>query len=170
MRVLVTVASRHGATADIGERVAAVLEEVGLDVDRIAPEDVMRLDDYGAVVLGSAVYAGRWLGRANDFVDRFADELVDMPVWVFSSGPLGDPPEPLGPPPGAEAAIERIHPRSHEVFAGAIDRDDLNLAERAVVKVVKAPYGDFRDWEAVTAWATAIADTLQRPSMRPAAP
>ena len=56
MRVLVTVASRHGATWEIGEVIAEVLADRGLDVETRAPEDVSTLDGVDAVVLGSAVY------------------------------------------------------------------------------------------------------------------
>ena len=161
MRVLVTVASKHGATRAIGDAIGDVLDEMGLTVDRVAPEDVRDLDGVDAVVLGSAVYAGRWVASAADLVERLGGELRERPVWVFSSGPLGDEPEPAGTGPAVEAAVASIEARDHRVFAGALDRDDLNLAERAVVRVVKAPYGDFRDWEAVTAWATAIGDALR---------
>jgi hypothetical protein len=30
-----------------------------------------------------------------------------------------------------------------------------------MLKNVETPVGDFRDWEAITAWATAIAEELQ---------
>ena len=167
MKVLVTVASRHGATQQIGDRVADVLADMGVEVDRRSPEEVRDLDGVDAVVLGSAIYAGRWVASASELVDRLADALRERPVWVFSSGPLGDPPKPEGTGPAIEETVERIAPRDHRVFAGALDRDDLSLGERAVVKVVRAPYGDFRNWEDVTAWATAIGDALPRPAAVP---
>ena len=168
MTVLLTVASTHGATQAIGDVVADVLAEMGLQVDRREPEEVHDLAGVDAVVLGSAIYAGRWVASASELVDRLADVLRERPVWVFSSGPLGDPPRPEGTGPAIEEAVARLAPRDHRVFAGALDRDDLGLGERAVVKVVKAPYGDFRDWEAVTAWATAIGGALRRPAPIPA--
>ncbi len=36
------------------------------------------------------------------------------------------------------------------------------LPENLIVKSVKAPTGDFRDWAAITAWATAIAEALTK--------
>lgn len=44
MNVLVTVASRHGATAEIGSAVADVLRARGHVVHEAAPEDVTDLD------------------------------------------------------------------------------------------------------------------------------
>src|SRR5947207_4549288 len=98
MRVLVCAASRHGATAAIAERVGAVLREHSVDVHVRVPAEVAGLDGYEAVVVGSAVYMGRWLARAHRFVVGHRVALSAMPVWLFSSGPVGDPPEPDGEP------------------------------------------------------------------------
>jgi hypothetical protein len=35
------------------------------------------------------------------------------------------------------------------------------LAEKLIIEALKAPAGDFRDWEAITAWANDIAAALQ---------
>jgi menaquinone-dependent protoporphyrinogen oxidase len=47
---------------------------------------------FDAVVLGSAVYAGRWLDPARQYAALYADVLRARPVWLFSSGPIGNPP------------------------------------------------------------------------------
>jgi menaquinone-dependent protoporphyrinogen oxidase len=38
----------------------------------------------------------------------------------------------------------------------------LNLPEKLIVKGIKTPVGDFRDWNAITAWAAAIAEALKK--------
>jgi menaquinone-dependent protoporphyrinogen oxidase len=158
MTVLVTAAGRHGATMEIAERVAGVLAEAGLPVDLRAPREVESVSGYDAVVVGSGVYVGRWVEDARAFAARHADELAELPTWLFSSGPVGDPPK-----PGGEGAVDvreivdAIRPRGHEVLAGRIDRKALSLAERVVVKAVGAPSGDYRDWDAIDGWARAIA-------------
>lgn len=161
MKVLVTVGSRHGASDEIGAAVRAALNDAGVEADQVAPEQVTSLDGYDAVVIGSGVYAGRWVESARRFVDGHLDELRARPVWLFSSGPLGEPPKPdEEPAEGAEMAA-RVGAREHRVFAGSLDRDKLNFGERVIVGLVKAPYGDFRSWPTIGAWGGTIARVLR---------
>src|SRR5690348_2839608 len=90
-RVLVVVASRHGATRDIARAIGAQLEEgapgraSGVMAVVLPVEQHPDPAPYDAVVLGSAVYAGRWLEPARDYVTRYAATLQERPVWLFSS-------------------------------------------------------------------------------------
>ena len=77
------------------------------------------------------------------------------------SGPLGDPPEPQEDPVDVADLITAVSARDHHVFAGALDKADLNMIERAAIRAVHAPYGDFRDWDEIEAWADTIADELE---------
>ena len=88
MRALVTVSSKHGSTEGIGRAIAEVLESAGVGVDLIPPSGVGSLHEYDAVVVGSALYMGRWMAPARDFVQGHADELRHRPVWLFASGPV----------------------------------------------------------------------------------
>src|SRR6266704_4046397 len=72
VNVLVTAATKYGATGEIARALGEVLTERGLDVRVIAPEQVEEIDGYDAVVLGSAVYAGHWLKPARELVDERA--------------------------------------------------------------------------------------------------
>jgi menaquinone-dependent protoporphyrinogen oxidase len=164
MNVLVTVASKHGATEEIGAALAGVLGDAGLAVTTSAPDEVSGLDKFDAVVLGSAVYAGRWMGSASQFADRFAADLASREVWLFSSGPIGDPPLPTEEPPATVALVERLGAREHRSFAGRLDRSRIGLMERAVTRALKVPEGDFRDWEAIRAWGNEIARDLVGPT------
>ncbi len=160
MKVLVTVGSKHGASDEIGAALRSALIEAGVDAVQLAPGDVASLETYDAVVLGSGVYAGRWVDAAKKFVDGHLDELRARPVWIFSSGPLGEPPKPDDAPPDGEAVAERIGAREHRVFAGSLDRAKLGFGERAIISLVKAPYGDFRSWETIGTWGAGIARAL----------
>ncbi len=162
MRVLVTAASRYGATAGIAEAIGRHLEAEGLDVDVVPIEDVDNLKRYDAAVLGSGVYAGRWLKPARRFADDHASELASKATWLFSSGPIGDPPKPED-----EAAVriddivESTGAREHRLFAGKLDKRRMTFADRAIVAAVRSSEGDFRDWEAIAEWANDIAEALK---------
>lgn len=166
MKVLVCAASKHGATAEIAGRIAGTLTQAGLEVDVADPAAVTRLDGYDAVVLGSAVYAGRWLAPARSFVATWAEQLASLPVWLFSSGPVGDPPLPREEPKEAAGVAARIGARQHKVFAGMIDKTSLGVAERVIVRALRAPEGDFRDWADIDTWAIQIASSLAPVSQR----
>ncbi|HSK26222.1 MAG TPA: flavodoxin domain-containing protein [Jiangellales bacterium] len=165
MKVLVGVASKHGSTQEIGERLAstlaAALDAQGLptEVDLRDAGAVDAVIPYDAVVVASAIYAGRWLGPASDLVEGQADELRKRPVWLVSSGPVGDPPKPEGEPPDGTRLAELVGAQ-HRVLAGRLDRDSLSRGERLVARMVKAPDGDFRDWAEVDQVAGEIADAL----------
>ncbi|MEV7972645.1 flavodoxin domain-containing protein [Cellulomonas sp. NPDC089187] len=160
MRVLITVASRHGATAEIGTAIGRVLSEAGHHVREVAPQDVTTLDDVEAVVLGSAVYTAHWLPAARDFAKRWEDELRARRVWVFSSGLATQPAASANSPHELMALRERVGALGHRSFAGRLQRSELAFAERALIAGARAKEGDHRDFEAVAAFAREIADQL----------
>lgn len=160
MKILVTAASKHGATAEIAESIGSKLRKHGHEVEIIDPDEVVDVASFEAVVIGSAVYAGHWLKPATDLVNRFST-WPDRRVWLFSSGPIGDPPKPEEDPVDVAAIMTATGARGHRVFAGRLDKGKLGFAERAIITAFRASYGDFRDWEEVTAWATDIARELQ---------
>lgn len=160
-RILVTTASKHGATSEIGDAIAAALESRGIEAFHRRAAEVDSLDGVESVIIGSGVYAGHWLGPAKDLVRRFQAELRARAVWLFSSGPLGAAPAPVDVPVDVAEMTELSGARGHRVFAGRLAQEDVGFAERAIIKVVKAPYGDFRDWPEITAWAMEIAEALR---------
>jgi len=161
MKILVTVASKHGSTGEIGEIIAGVLRDAGDEVISQVPEAVHDVNGFDAVVIGSAIYAGRWLQPARALVDRQAVELARRPVWVFTSGPIGDPPMPAAESDEAVDIATCLRARDHRTFAGRLDRSQLGFMERTVTRALKAPEGDFRDLDAIRGWADEIATALR---------
>ena len=168
MKVLVSAASKHGATAEVAEEIGtalrgALLNERGgigsgeVTVDVLPAERVNSVEDYDVVVLGSAVYAGHWLEGAREFSERHADALAERPTWLFSVGPVGEPPKPEEDPVDVGPILEATKAREHRIFAGKLDRRALGFAEKAIVLALRAPEGDFRDWEDIREWALGIA-------------
>lgn len=163
MKVLVAVASRHDATHGIAEVIADELETSGLEVQLRDADTVPNIADYQAVVLGSAIYTGGWLAEAKHLVDFQGPVLRKVPVWLFSSGPIGtDDTKTLDDLPEAQELMKATGAREHRVFAGRLDKRSLDPAERSVTKVVEAPEGDFRDLGAIIEWAGSIAQFLVR--------
>ena len=162
MTILVTYASKHGSTKGIAERIAATLRRSGIETDLQPVEAVHDVELYTAVVLGSAIYYGSWLKEAREFVHRHVTALAARPVWLFASGPLGVEIKDAEPQPKEFAEFQQsVKPRDPRVFFGALDHSQLSFMERMVIKGVRAPEGDFRDWGAIDEWAESIAHALQ---------
>jgi menaquinone-dependent protoporphyrinogen oxidase len=159
MKILIAVSSKHGSTAEIAESIGETIREAGIEVDVVDAERVESVVSYDAVVVGSALYMGRWMGPARDLLHRSAEVLHRRPVWLFSSGPLGATIDPADAAEGLKL-LELVGARDHRVFAGKADKDESGFFERRVLSMVKAPYGDHRDWTAIRAWATSIAKEL----------
>ena len=134
-QVLVTYATKYGATAEIAERIAQVLRQAGLRTDVLPTDRVSDLAAYEAVVLGSAVYIGRWRKEAVTFLKANEKVLAGQLVWMFSSGPTGegDPVELTEGwrfPGKLQPIADRIQPRDIAVFHGAVDVKKLNPIEK----------------------------------------
>src|ERR1700674_5304151 len=161
MKILVVVASRHGSTHEIADALARELATAGHTVDVQTVEDSPTVEGYDAAVIGSAVYMGKWLPQAEQFVDRHQAQLATMPVWLFSSGPLGpDDPQPKSEPAHFDQLISRTGARGYRTFVGKLDKEQLGFGERLLARAVRAPDGDFRDWAAINLWADEIAEQV----------
>jgi menaquinone-dependent protoporphyrinogen oxidase len=175
VRVLIAYASRHGATRGIAERIGAELRQEGLDATLLPAKQARDVAAYDAFVVGGAAYYFHWMKEAAAFVRRNRAVLAERPVWLFSSGPLGTEPRDAQGRDVRETAEPKefaelepaIHPRDQRVFFGALDRDKLGLFERMLTSMPAVrdsgglPFGDFRDWEEIDAWAASIARELK---------
>jgi menaquinone-dependent protoporphyrinogen oxidase len=167
-RVLVAYATKYGATQEIAAAIGGALSSAGLAVDVLQVDRVKDVSSYRAVILGSAVYVGQWRKEAVAFLVKHEVALSERPVWLFSSGPSGkgDPGQLMSGwkfPEAQKPIAERIHARETALFHGALDPDKLSLLEKLILKGVKAPLGDFRDFESVRAWGSTIAAALKHP-------
>jgi menaquinone-dependent protoporphyrinogen oxidase len=160
VRVLVSAGSRHGSTKEIAERIGDVLASSGLAVSVQEPQNVLDVSEVDVVVLGSAVYAGHWVREAKEVADMIGAESPKPLVWLFSSGPIGEPAMPDEEPVDVARIREFTDAQEHKIFTGKIDKSRLSFGERAILIAVKAQEGDFRDWDEIENWAKEIADHL----------
>jgi menaquinone-dependent protoporphyrinogen oxidase len=161
MKVHVITSTRHGSTAEVGAAIAQRLSQRGLSASVSDAKDAAPLESGDAVVIGSPIYMGKWLKPARAIVDQLGSEASGRSIFVFSLGPVGDPPEPEGAAPEQEVeAFASERAKSSRVFAGKLDSTQLGRLERLAIKAVKAPDGDYRDWSAIETWADEIATYL----------
>lgn len=155
-RVLVTHGSKYGSTAEMAEWVGDGLRAAGLLVDVVPARQVTFLDPYDAVVLGGALYAGRWHRDARRFARRFEADLRNRAVWLFSSGPLDASADlrEIPPVPGVAKVLRATGARGHATFGGRLASDTRGIVARNLAKKFA---GDYRNEAAVRAWAHDVA-------------
>jgi menaquinone-dependent protoporphyrinogen oxidase len=69
MKVLVSASSKYGATSEIAKAVGEVLAAKGLEVCVVPPEQAGAIQEFDAVILGSAVYMGVAEPKGSDNTD-----------------------------------------------------------------------------------------------------
>lgn len=159
-RVLIAYGSKHGATQGIAEELEEELRSDGFDVVAMPAERVDDVNGYDAVILGGAVYAGRWHVEARRCARRHAGQLRQRPVWLFSSGPVDDSAErrDIAPVRGVARWMQRLGAREHITFGGALTAETPGRIAHSLVRHGKG--GDFRNPERIRQWAHHIAAQL----------
>ncbi len=163
--ILLAYATRYGSTQEVAEKITAALREAGLEVDIQPMQEVRRLDHYDAVVLGAALYNAQWHPDAHQFLTQHQDALKQRPVAIFALGPLST----------SDAAMLRsrrqldkelakypwLKPVALEIFAGKYDptKPGMGFFYRLL------PTRDYRDWDAIRAWANALPAQLEHAEM-----
>jgi len=161
MRVLLCVASKHGATLGIGHAIARRLGEHDLEPQVRLPATVTSLDGYEAVVLGSALYANRMMPSLTAFALRWAETMAQLPTYLFNSGPLDmGPVGDLPLPKDSRDLAAQLGVRDSQLFAGRVIPSELRATERTVLRMIGARAGDYRDFDEIDRWADSIARDL----------
>lgn len=165
-KALVAYATRLGSTIEVAETVGAVLCQADVYVDVRLAQDVTGLDEYVAVVLGSAVRDGKWLPEAVHFLRHHHKALAIRPLALFvvSMTMVEDSPESrktvLGYLQPALDELPDLKPVDIGLFAGEINAARLGFFARRAVQKLGAPPGDFRDWDTIRNWAARISPLL----------
>ena len=163
-RVLVVYATKSGCTEGIADRIAQTLGDAGATVEVLAAEDAGDPAGFDAVVVGSGVRAGQWHQSARSWVETHAKSLGEVPVAFFTCGlTMAEGPEKAGEvraytDPILEAT--GIEPVDIGLFAGWFEPRRFSFAERTILKMMKSPQGDLRDWDAIESWASAMGTRL----------
>ncbi len=154
-KILVTYATRADSTSEVATCVAEVLRAEGATVDVQPVGTVHAVNNYDAVVIGSAIRMGRWLPEAVAFVKANRDTLRHIPTAYFLvSGFLHEETPEIRQTVLAYLDPVRalLEPTSIGLFAGKMDYHKLSWLDRTIARKVM-PEGDWRNWEAIRAWA-----------------
>ncbi|WP_146339859.1 flavodoxin domain-containing protein [Nesterenkonia sp. NBAIMH1] len=152
MTTMVVVASKHGSTAEIGERIASTLSARGVAAHvKDVGEAGAWLYESDNVIVGFPVYRQKFLSEGPLFLDAHRTELQGKPLFIFAVG--GGPR--LAPELTAE--LRRFPTREVTYFRGAITEETLSFFEKLQLKVAKQPSdADYRDWPAIEEWADGL--------------
>jgi menaquinone-dependent protoporphyrinogen oxidase len=155
MRALVTYGSKMGGTQGLAEMVGNALEARGFAVDLSPARDAELGAGYDLVVVGGALYAGRWHRDAVQFVRRHADALHGTEVWFFSSGPLDESATTRDIPPVKQVAalMAKVDAHGHATFGGRLVPKPRGFVARMMAKKLA---GDWRDADHVERWVDGI--------------
>lgn len=158
-KFLVAYASKYGSTAEVADVIGKELCSRGAPVDVLLIKNIGDLSSYRGVVVGSAIYQGKWLPEAVDFVKMNREVLRRVPVAYFMvCMTMREATE-----ENRRKVLAYLDPLLKEVpqvksvgigtFAGALHYRNLSWLEKMLMKFIGAPEGDFRDWNAIRAWA-----------------
>lgn len=163
-KILVAYATHAGSTAEIADAVGKKLAQGGAMVDVLSIKNINRLAGYQAVVLGSAVRAGKVLPEILTFVKAHKSELQKLPVAYFAVGMTlrEDTPEKRKT---VDAYLDplraEISPVDVGLFAGKMDYSKIGFIEKLIIKyIIKVPEGDSRNWQEINNWAEKLLPKL----------
>jgi menaquinone-dependent protoporphyrinogen oxidase len=158
-QVLITYATRAGSTVGVADAIGAELRRRGLEVDIQPVTANSTVDEYEAVIIGSAIRMANWLPEMIEFIRVHQQALRSRPVALFTVHILN-----TGADETSRAArlgyLNAVRPFLNPVdevfFKGRIDLKTLSFLDRLMVKMVKSPIGDFRDWDGIRTWSSAV--------------
>jgi menaquinone-dependent protoporphyrinogen oxidase len=165
-KILVAYSTAAGSTAEVAEAIGQELSSANGIVDLLPAREVRDLHPYQAVVLGTGIRAGRPYRETLKFVERHHGALSRVPVayFIVCMTMKEDTPKNREQVDAyadqLRAAAPQVRPLDVGYFGGRMDFKRLPLLLRLIVKAMKEQEGDFRDWEAIRAWAAGVRSDL----------
>jgi menaquinone-dependent protoporphyrinogen oxidase len=158
-RVLVAYASKYGSTGGVADAIGKELCSKDMATDVVLIKNANNISSYQGVIIGSAIYMGKWMSEAVDFVKKNKDILHKVPVAYFlvcmtlSQPTEKNRAEVLSYMDPILKAVPEIRPVGIGTFAGALDYNNLSWINKKILKSKGTPEGDFRNWEDIRTWA-----------------
>lgn len=169
-KILVAYASQFGTTAEVAEAIGDILGQDGAEVETRWIKDVSNLESYDAVVIGSAIQYDRWMSEAAEFVKANQHVLNQVPVaYFFTCLTLSKRTEKterqaLAYADKLIALAPQVKPVDIGRFAGVLNYSKMPFYFRFMFwgfsLITGVQEGDYRDWEAIRAWANVMVSKL----------
>jgi menaquinone-dependent protoporphyrinogen oxidase len=178
MKVLIVYATVFGSTKSIAERISTRLSTgtCSTTLHSVDATPSPPISDYDAIVIGSCIHGSKWIKPARKYLTSISQQLTEAqrPLWAFTVGAPAAIPRWGGG--GAKLAAKEkanaekmlreqgVSFKGHELFNGEWKREDmLPFARLFFGCCIGVKFGDYRDWEAVDAWADAIVKEFKVP-------
>jgi menaquinone-dependent protoporphyrinogen oxidase len=161
-RVLISYASRCGSTGGVAEAMGQVLCGMGASADIRLVANVNDLSAYHAVIVGSAIRRGKWLPEAVGFVRDNQDMLCRLPIAYFvvcltmRDNTAENRSKVMTYLDPVRKEAPKIQPVAVGLFPGAVNFGKLSFVDKMFFQAKGVSEGDYRDWPAVKAWASAV--------------
>lgn len=163
-KILVAYASKAGSTGGVAEAIGQTLADSNTEVEVRLMKDVTALTSYRAVVAGSAIRGGEWLEEAMQFVQTHQSTLAQKPFAAFLVCTTLAYSATKASRQKVAAYLEPVRalvkPASEGLFAGVLDYSKLPLIDGLILRAMGDRPGDYRDWNAIRAWAESLKPIL----------
>ncbi len=162
-KILIAYASQFGTTGEVAEAIGEVLCQAGSTVETKWVKNVKNLNNYDAVIIGSAIQYNKWMSEATEFVTAHQNILSKLPVaYFFTCLELSQQTERAEKQAMAYSdklytLVPQVKPLSVGGFAGVLDYSKmsffLRLIFKGILSILGVQEGDYRDWDAIRSWA-----------------
>jgi menaquinone-dependent protoporphyrinogen oxidase len=162
-KILVSYASQCGSTGEVAQAIGRTLCAAGAAVDVRRAQGVNDVSAYRAVIVGSAVYMRRLMPEAVTFVEANRTALSQVPVAYFVvCGTLKEDTDETHRQAAAflDPLRQTVPPVSEGLFGGVMDYAKVSLLQQLIIRVMGEGEGDFRNWDAIGAWAEGLPSVM----------
>jgi menaquinone-dependent protoporphyrinogen oxidase len=160
--ILIAYATCTGSTVEVARTIGETLGKNGISVEVKPIEAELQIEDYQAVLIGSAVQYGDWLPEAVEFVKTNQRALNQLPLALFCvhiRNTANDPESRQNRLAYLDKVRPLVQPVSEGFFAGRFDRQGAALLLPKWAAPFVPPI-DLRKWEKMRAWAETVQPLL----------
>ena len=162
-KILIAYASEFGTTGEVAVAIGDVLCQEGNTVETKWIKNVKDINNYDQVIIGSAIHTDNWMSEATEFVTANQHILSKLPVAYFFTCLALSKRNEQAERKAMEysdklyAMVPQVKPVSVGRFAGVLDYSKWSFFSRLIAKgicsILRFKEGDYRDWNAIRAWA-----------------